>query len=437
MNIKIKCFIWIVSLMIFIGIGCQELDEKTRVEFWTSEVEQDRMEVQKRLVERFVSLNPKIDIHIVPVDENVLPEKIAAAKAARSLPDVMEIGLVQISKYALERILDIGASTEVINELGEDTFYKGPLELCRNPKGEGYAAVPIDGWIQGIWYRRDWFQEKGLSEPKTWEEILIAAKAFHNPERTVYGIVIGTDPQKLYTQQVFEQFALSNGVSIFQTDGRIVADTPRMVSTIEYYAKLAQYGPPGHNYWREARQYYITGKVGMMFYSPYIIDDIAGLVEKYKPTVPQLAKKTGFVPVLEGPNGEKATYGEIYALGICSQEKKEASKAWVKFLLQEGYLDWVYMSPGGKTPVRKTVVEEWKGHHYFSYYEPGLAEAVASGMEKIQRWGYSEGKTFPQISDIYGLKLVPDILGRVLGKKMTPREASIRLHKEIKALSRQ
>ncbi|MDY6857418.1 MAG: hypothetical protein SWO11_22480 [Thermodesulfobacteriota bacterium] len=51
-----------------------------------------------------------------------------------------------------------------------------------------------------------------------------------------------------------------------------------MASTLEYYAILAQYSPPGYNSWIEERQYYITGKVAMIFYSNYILDDIAGLV---------------------------------------------------------------------------------------------------------------------------------------------------------------
>ena len=436
MRFKVLCFVCTVLWMIFSSTGCQKSGKKTTIEFWTSEVEQDRIQVQEKLAARFEARNPNVDIHIVPVDENVLPEKAAAAKAAGSLPHVMEIGLVRISTYAVAGVFNAQASTEIINELGKETFYKGPLELCRNPKGEGYAAVPIDGWIQGIWYRKDWFRAKGLSKPFTWKNILTAAKTFYHPEKALYGIVIGTDPQKLYTQQVFEQFALSNGIRIFQQDGRIEIDSPRMVRTLEYYTELAQYGPPGHNYWREARQYYITGRVAMMFYSPYIIDDIAGLVERYEPTVPQLAKKTGFVPVLEGPQGEKAGYGEIYALGICDSGETEESKAWVKFLLNEGYAAWISMSPGGKTPVRKTVLEEWKGHHYFSYYEPGLAETIASGMESIQRWGYSEGTTFPKIGDIYGLKLIPMTVGRILAKKMTAKEACLKLRKEMEAIIR-
>ncbi|MFQ6056970.1 MAG: ABC transporter substrate-binding protein [Methanosarcinales archaeon] len=368
------------------------------------------------------------------MDESELPQKVTAAKAANQLPDVIELGIALVSGYAEQGLLDTNATTETINELDKNTFYAGPLELVKNPKGEGYAAVPIDGFVQGIWYRTDWFQEKGLPEPKTWDDIMNAAKIFNNPSQNEYGIVIGTDPEQVYTQQVFEQFALSNGARAFDQDGKVILNNPKMVESLDYYTNLSKYGPSGNNYWREARQYYITGKVAMIFYSTYIIDDIAGLVEEYKPTVPDLSKNTGFVPIIQGPIGNQATYGEIYTLGIMKGAEKNASKTWIKFLLNEGYLDWVNMAPGGKIPVRKTIIDEWKKHEYFTYYEAGLPENIASGMEKIQRWGYLEGKSFPLITQIYGKKIVPNAIGKILAGDMTPEQATEWIEAQVKAL---
>ncbi|MDY6857419.1 MAG: hypothetical protein SWO11_22485 [Thermodesulfobacteriota bacterium] len=70
------------------------------------------------------------------------------------------------------------------------------------------------------------------------------------------------------------------------------------------------------------------------------------------------------------------TYGEIYALGICSQKRKEESKAWVKYLFEDGYIDWLSMSPGSKIPGRKTVFKHWEKNHSFSYYEQGLGGTI-------------------------------------------------------------
>jgi multiple sugar transport system substrate-binding protein len=380
--------------------GCFE--KKEVVEFWTQETEPERMEIQKQLAEMF-SESYNVKVKIVPVDENVLAERIAAAKAAGRLPDVVQVGLSLMVKLTEEGVLDPEPATKVIDSLGRESFYSGALRLCEYRDGL-YSAVPIDGWAQGVWFRKDWFSEKNLSEPSTLKSILDAASCLHNPEEKVYGIVIGTDPEQLYTHQVFEHIALAFGVKNIHS--------PKMKDVFEYYSELARFCPPGHNYWRQARQYYLTGRCGMIFYSPYIIDDIAGLVKEHRPEIPDLAEKTGFCPVISG-----ASYGEIYALGITEGAEKKVEE-WVRFLLTTGYIDWLFMSPGGKTPVRKGVIDEWRKHQFFSEYEEQMAERIASGMERIERWGFVEERD-PKISDVYALKLFPQAVGKLLDGEPT------------------
>ncbi len=422
------------AFIIFISLLTQVCAEE--VIFWTGEVEQDRMKVQERMATQFMKDHPRITIKIVPVDENVFPEKLAAAKAGKALPDVVEIGLAQITMLNREGLLDVRSATQTIRELGVDSFYAGPLGLCKDSGGEGWAAVPIDGWVQGIWYRRDWFEEAGLAPPGSWSQILKAAKAFQKPKKGRFGIVIGTDPQQMYTQQVFEHFALSNGARLFDTGGRMTASSTQMAETFSYYRDLAKYGPPGNNYWREARQYYITDRVAMMFYSPYIIDDIAGLVAKYQPTVQGLASKTDFVPIIEGSHGDRATYGEIYALGILKGAKADAARKWIAFVMDQGYVDWLFMSPGGKVPTRKAFINQWQEHPYFSHYSSGMAKRVADGMEKILRWGFFEGQVRSEVADLYALKVVPSILERVFQGTLTPEDAALHLQERLKGFSR-
>jgi multiple sugar transport system substrate-binding protein len=190
-----------------------------------------------------------------------------------------------------------------------------------------------------------------------------------------------------------------------------------MVASVEYYSELARFGPPGHNYWREARQYYLTGRAGMIWYSPYIIDDIAGLVAEHQPTVADLARKTGFAATLAGPEGQPASYGEVYALGIPVGADPAAS-GWVKFLLGEGYQEWLSMAPGGKIPVRRGAVEQWKQHPYFAHYQPGLADTLAAGMERLERWGFFGSTAVPAIGEVYATKVVPEMLGKVISGEM-------------------
>ena len=427
----------IILLLVLIMVFCLSIfcfAQKTVVEFWTTDNEKSRVDVQEALADAFMQLNPDIEVKVIPVNEPDVPTKLATAKAAGRLPDVCRFGLEYVAGFALDGLLDAKAATTAIADMGYTSFYKGALDLVLSPVDGIWAAVPIDGWVQGIWYRKDLFAEKGLDAPTSWDKIMEAAKAFYEPSKAMYGIVVGTDPGQVFTQQVFEPFALSNGVTAFDKDGNVVMNTPQMVETLDYYTKLAAYGPPGATYWREARQYYIVGQAAMMFYSPYIMDDIAGLVEDYKVTVPDLAKNTGFVPIIEGPSGIKASYGQLVTLGIFKDTDTDAAIKWVQYLLGPGYVDILFMSPGGKVPVRKGVVNEWLKHKVFSLYDPEVVSDVAGGMDMIQRWGFMDGKIVPLISDVYGRKLIPIVVEKILTGDMTAEQGAAWLQEQVEAL---
>ena len=409
------------------------------IEFWTSETQEERMAVQEELAEKFMAANPGIEVQVIAVDENDIPEKVAAAKAAGAMPDVMHISIDYVIGYATEGLLDEKANTEVIEELGEDGFFAGPLEFAKSPTGAAkYAAVPIDSWVQGIWYRKDLFEEAGLNPPRTWDDIMAAAKYFNKPAEGFYGIVLGTFPNEVFTQQVFEEFALANGARPFDKDGNIVLDSDRFAEAMDYYAELSKYGPPGKTTWRDCRQYFIAGQCAMMFYSTYIMDDLAGLVEDVQVEVEDLPAKTGMESLMIGAHGDEASYGQVNYVAVTKGADTDAAKEWVKFLLaDENYIDWVFMTPAGKTPVRKSAVEEWSQAELFGYYDPAIAETIAGGLDAVKRWGYQEGKSFPLLSDIYGSLIVPQAVVNVIEGSMTSAEAAAWAQAQLEDLAGQ
>jgi len=439
MNSK-KWPLLLLSILVLIScMGCRknpEIDAKIPIEFWTSDTEQDRIETQQQLADRFSKKFPKYQVKIIGVQEDLLPQRLAAYKAGGRLPEVVRIGMEYTSGYVDDNLLDTKTAGEVISELGEDSFFSGPLQLLKHGNKD-YAAVPIDGWGQCIWYRKDWFESKNLEPPSSWRTLLLAAETFHKPAQQIYGIVLGTDPQQIYTQQTFEHLALSNGLYLFNSAGEFNPNSRRLQETLSFYKQLAAFCPPGNNSWREARKYYLTERAAMIFYSPYIVDDIAGFADDHQPTE-NLARHTDLVSALKGPHGDLALYGQIESLGITpiqDEAKRQAAKEWVKYLLTEGYLDVCFMSPGGKVPIRKHVVTRWQSHKYFSLYPPGLAERLAQAMDDIERWGWTLGHRSPLITDIYGQKLFPALLGELLEDKIKIEDAPEWLNKRVNRIT--
>ena len=139
--------------------------ETTVVEFWTTDNEEDRVDVYEAVAERYMAEHPEVDIRIVPIDEATVSQRIATAVAANRMPDIIRMGIERVASFAADGILDEEAAAAVIDAVGEDDFRAGPLAMVTNPSTGQYSAVPYDGWIQAIWYRDDVFGEAGLGAP--------------------------------------------------------------------------------------------------------------------------------------------------------------------------------------------------------------------------------------------------------------------------------
>ncbi|MBU1660637.1 MAG: extracellular solute-binding protein, partial [Chloroflexi bacterium] len=128
-----------------------EAVEKTVIEFWTTDNEEDRVDVYDAIATAFMAEHPEIDLRIIPIEEAGIAQRIATAQAANRLPDIVRMGIERVSTFAADGILDEDAAVATIASIGEDDFRAGPLGMVVDPATGKYAAVPFDGWIQAIW----------------------------------------------------------------------------------------------------------------------------------------------------------------------------------------------------------------------------------------------------------------------------------------------
>jgi multiple sugar transport system substrate-binding protein len=134
-----------------------EPTDKTVVEFWTTDNEEDRVDVYEAIAAAYEAEHPDVEVRIVAIEEAGIAQRIATAQAANRLPDIVRMGIERVSTFAADGILDEAAAGAVIAAVGEDDFRDGPLAMVVNPATGNYAAIPFDGWIQAIWYRTDSF----------------------------------------------------------------------------------------------------------------------------------------------------------------------------------------------------------------------------------------------------------------------------------------
>ena len=435
----VTCVVLILTLLVpgilFAQAQSEKASEPVSLEFWTTETQSDRMATIQVLIDTFMALNPNIKINLIPIDENDLATQAQTAKATQSLPAIFEGPAETAVSFGTQGMLDIEGATEVIKGIGIDRFYSGPLKVLETSAKKQYYALPYHGWVQGLWYRSDWFEKAGLAPPNTWENVLAAAKYFYKPEINQYGILVGTLPES-YSEQCFTPIAMSNGAALFNAKGELIFNSPEMKEAITYYTELAKYNPPGPQTWR-ARDYYLQGKMAMFFYSTYIMDDLAvqdaaagsltgsNFVELEGSSFdPELVNKTEVASIVT--HKESAGYGTVVTLGLFNQSTPEQSAAAKKFLqylyTPNAYITFLHMAPGGMNPMLKEIATNARFQNdpsglFVRYGQQKMADIV-SGLENIQTFSIVDGKRIEAASEITAKQVIPQMLYKITQEKM-------------------
>ena len=416
---------------------------ETVIEFWTTDNEEERVDVYEAIAERYMAENPSVEVRIVPIEEAGVSQRMATSLAANRPPDIVRMGIERVAALSADEILDEDAAEAVIASLGEDDFRAGPLVMVTNPSTGMRSAVPFDGWIQAIWYRDDVFEEAGLNPPLTWDDILAACETLPGAGNLLYAVTLGTDPGQNYPHQVFEQVAMSNNAWPFDEAGNVTMNTPEMIEALEFYTSLQECALPGPQYWRGAREAYELDQSGMLFYSTYIMDDLvdgSGLEGGGNVEIPveDLAGKTGFASEMVGPNGS-ASYGQLVTLAIPKGADPEAQDVVAFFMTDQNYQDVLALAPFGKVPTLKSAVDGWSGlSPYFENYSDETMDQIANGYESMQRWLFRPDYDATQravVGDIEGRLLIPQAISNIaLEGSMTPETAAEWLQEQVEAI---
>ena len=166
----------------------------------------------------------------------------------------------------------------------------------------------------------------------------------------------------------------------------------------------------------------------MIFYSPYILDDIAGMTKNRENLARvDLAKVTGFVPSLsEKPGGPPAGYGQLVYLAIMKGAPPAAGD-WCRYLVSDAYMRVLSMAKGGKVPARPEFLERWRQFEFFKLYDPAIPDQIIKGLGASGRWGFREGRAFTAIADVYGKHVFAEALDEMVSGDLSVDETMSRI----------
>ncbi|MBD3626046.1 MAG: extracellular solute-binding protein [Rhodobacteraceae bacterium] len=421
------------------------------IRFWTTETQPPRLALQQEMAAAFEE-ETGIGVEVIPVEEKDLGTRATAAFAAGDLPDVIYHTLQYALPWIEAGILDAEAATEVVENLGRDTFAPAPLDLAATE--DGVASVPVDGWTQMIVYRKDLFDEAGLEAPTSYAAVTAAIEALHNPPE-LFGFVAATKVDENFMSQVLEHVFLANGVTPVDENGFKGFDEAATIEVLEFYKALADASPEGELYWDQSRSLYFSGQAAMIIWSPFILDELAGLRDDAPPTITddptssELASKTGIVTNFSGPsNPDGAAWGDVRYFGITADADFDEAQAFIEYAMDEGYTRTLSIAPEGKFPVRRgnadnpeAFIEAWskldvgvdRKASLSDLYDAAMIDEIVGGLDVAQRWGVEEGQ-LALASKIINSQVINRVVREFIDGRIEAAEAVTKMNEELAAI---
>ncbi|NJP98330.1 sugar ABC transporter substrate-binding protein [Nonomuraea sp. FMUSA5-5] len=272
-------------------------------------------------------------------------DKFAAATTGTG-PDVTEIGNDQVpmwqSQDALTPITDIARE-------GDRAQIPQNLYGYETVDNEIYA-VPWGAGARAVLYRKDWFEDLKIEVPKTWDELVAAAKKIQAEKKGVDGFAFngGSDANHLLAA-----FAWSEGgdYAVKEGDKWVGKLTePGFQKGFATYTGLVQDGLSSKANLTlntvDIRKRFANDKVAMYLTAAW---DLAGIEEDSKGKLK--GDKLGFFPLPAKTGGVAASFfgGNDIALWGTTQQA-ELGKEYIKLATSKTWADR-YAKEGGLLPV--------------------------------------------------------------------------------------
>jgi multiple sugar transport system substrate-binding protein len=383
-----------------------------KITVWIEEDLPDRVASTQKIVDAFTA-KTGIQVKLVAVAEDQFNQILTSNAAAGDLPDVIgAIPLGAVRTLSSNDLIDTAAVSAVMDNLDPGTFSDSALKLTAD--GDTQLAVPSESWVQLLVYRKDLFDNAGLSAPTTYDDVTAAAKALDSSDMA--GFVGANIAGDAFTEQTFEELGLGNNCQLVDNSGKVTFDSSQCAQALDFYGTLQQdYSVSGAQDVDTTRASYFAGKSAMVIWSSFILDEMAGLRNDAKPTCPEcksdpafLAKNSGVVTSIQGPSGSKpSTFGEITSWTIPSDAATTSAEKFVEYMMTDGYEPWIAIAPEGKIPVRTgnspgdtTYSDAWAKMKVgvdtkaplSKYYSQDVIDALTSGAAALDRWAIPQGQ---------------------------------------------
>src|SRR4051812_41161318 len=354
------------------------------------------------------------DLTGIKVESEVIPEQQQRQKAVIELTsgkpsfDVIHLSY-HVQKRQFERagwLADMGAFLKDPNltapDLKVEDFSAGGLQFAQNDKG-AMLSLPwsVDYFI--LYYNKELFQRKGLTPPKTFDEMVVTAEKLNDPANGIYGFT-GRGLRNA-NMALWTNFYLNYGGEFLDAKGNILTDGPEAVEATKLYQRLltkcAPPGVAGFN-WMESMASFTQGRSAMWIDA----DGWAPPIED--PAASRVVGKTGYTIVPAGPKGQfSSTYGDGIGIAAASKNKEAAYLLcqWAVSKTQGARL----LQAGGGVPFRNSILNDAEVQKGVTLPKEWFQSVVDAG--KISKLGLPVVVPVAEFRDLVGAAVTATLAG--------------------------
>jgi ABC-type glycerol-3-phosphate transport system substrate-binding protein len=419
-----------IALLFLLGGGSAFAEKQIRM--ITTETDPTSVKWMNRTVAEYEKTHPdlKIIVEFVPLSD--MHSKLMTAVATDSIPEV--IGSSNLITMELSRRGLIKPVKHIIDKIGRSDFLY-PALVTYNGEDQ---LVPYGVAASVVWYRKDWFAEKGLSIPYTWPEMLKCAKALTEDVNGDGKIDRYGRATALGRNEATPEWTLiriwANGGHIFNVWNEVVLDkTPyfsRNAEALDYIKELSQYSPPGsaEYAWYEEMHSFAVGKVAMADYAGRIMS----VVEREHP---EISEKMGAFP-FPGPVTTSCIFIDGWAIPANCKYPNEAEKLIEYLVSPDVLVSWCHTVPGHIIPPRRSIMlsEKYVSHPMIKKHQEAnrvLNEVALMGKSLTQEY---PGIEIPFGGEVWTSLVFADLTQNVAIRNVPSDEAVKKAANRIRSL---
>lgn len=264
-------------------------------------------------------------------------------------------------------------------------------------------TLPINIDYHLIYANMDLFEKKGVAYPKTFDEMIEAAKKLHDPSAGVTAWV--GRGLKNANVPVWTNLLLGWDAETVDSSGKLMADSAEAIAAAELYKRMnVEFGPAGSSgyNWMESQALFMQGKAAMW------LDGIGFAVPVEDKTKSRVA---GRVKYVQQPKGPKAQHAGTFAdgMGVSAFSKKQGPAYYYAMWAAGKKMQGLSLQTGAGAPCRNSV-----------YSDPAILAGTTSSkgvIDAIVEAGPIGRPSLPVIipvtefRDIYGVALTNMING--------------------------